>query len=209
MYKRQEINDPFFLATLITIPGFAELESLFEKVDPIRIYRESIDFQVLIANEILQELRVIAKNLFGKIDQEWPIGKGERKLLGTIWFYLSLSGDRNVQRNCVESIAHSSMTISRAALGALKPLDNSLTEEASNLFYNLWKENPVVLDSWFAYEASRPHKRGINVIEKLLSHPNFDWKDTKSWQNDPKAVQYWIKNIKDKRYPDNFTEKTY
>lgn len=44
---------------------------------------------------------------------------------------------------------------------------------------------------------------------RLYTHPNFDWKDTKSWQNDPKAVQYWIRNIKDKRYPDNFTEKTY
>ena len=29
--KSLEINDPFFLATLLTIPGFAELESLFEK----------------------------------------------------------------------------------------------------------------------------------------------------------------------------------
>ncbi len=174
--KSLEINDPFFLATLLTIPGFAELESLFKKVDPIRIYRESIDFQVLIGNETLQELRIIAKNLLAIIDQQWPMGKGERKLLGTIWFYLSLAGDRNVQRNCVESIGHSSMTISRAALGALKLLDNTFTEEASNLFYNLWKENPVVLDSWFAYEASRPHKRGIDMIEKLLSHPKFDWK---------------------------------
>ena len=174
--KSLEINDPFFLATLITIPGFAELESLLKKVDPIRIYRESIDFQVLIGNEILQELRIISKNLLVNIDHQWPMGRGERKLLGTIWFYLSLAGDRDVQKNCVESISHSSMTISRAALGALKPLDNTLTEEASNLFYNLWKENPVVLDSWFAYEASRPHKRGINVIEKLLSHPKFDWK---------------------------------
>ena len=174
--KSLEINDPFFLATLIAIPGFAELESLFTKVDPIRIYRESIDFQVLIGNEILQELRIISKNLLVNIDHQWPMGRGERKLLGTIWFYLSLAGDIDVQKNCVESISHSSMTISRAALGALKPLDNTLTEEASNLFYNLWKENPVVLDSWFAYEASRPHKRGINVIEKLLSHPKFDWK---------------------------------
>ena len=174
--KSLEINDPFFLATLIAIPGFAELESLFTKVDPIRIYRESIDFQVLIGNEILQELRIISENLLVNIDHQWPMGRGERKLLGTIWFYLSLAGDIDVQKNCVESISHSSMTISRAALGALKPLDNTLTEEASNLFYNLWKENPVVLDSWFAYEASRPHKRGINVIEKLLSHPKFDWK---------------------------------
>ncbi len=174
--KSLEINDPFFLATLLTIPGFAELESLFKKVDPIRIYRESIDFQVLIANEIFQELRVIAENLLVNIDHQWPMGKGERKLLGTVWFYLSLAGDKTVQKNCVESVTHSSMTISRAALGALKPLDNTLTEEASYLFYNLWKENPVVLDSWFAYEASRPHKRGIDMIEKLLLHPKFDWK---------------------------------
>ena len=68
------------------------------------------------------------------------------------------------------------MTMARSALQALKPLDSPETEEASNLFYDLWKENPVVLDSWFAYEASRPHKQGINVIEKLLAHPKFDWK---------------------------------
>ena len=174
--KSLEINDPFFLATLLTIPGFAELESLFEKVDPINIYKESLNFQVLIGNKILQELRILAKNLLVNINHEWPMGKGERKLLGTIWSYLALAGDRNVQKNCVESISHSSMTIARAALEALKPLDSPETEEASNLFYNLWKENPVVLDSWFAYEASRPNKQGIDVIEKLLSHSKFDWK---------------------------------
>ncbi|WP_269606265.1 aminopeptidase N [Prochlorococcus marinus] len=174
--KSFEINDPFFLATLLTIPGFAELESLFEIVDPINIYRESINFQVLIGNQILQELRKLAKDLSVNIHHEWPMGKGERKLLGTIWSYLTLAGDRNVQKDCVESISHSSMTISRAALAALKPLDCPETEEASNLFFNLWKDNPVVLDSWFAYEASRPNKKGIDVIEKLLSHSKFDWK---------------------------------
>ena len=89
--------------------------------------------------KFFKSLRIIAKNLFVNIDNEWPMGKGERKLLGIIWFYLSLAGDRNVQKNCVELISHSSMTISRAALEALKPLD-TLTEEASNLFYNLWKK---------------------------------------------------------------------
>ncbi len=174
--KSLEINDPYFLATLITIPGFAELESLQEKVDPINIYRESLKFQTLIGNKIFQELRILSKSLLININHEWPMGKGERKLLGTIWSYLTLAGDRNVQRNCVESISNSSMTLARAALCALKPLDNLETEEASNLFYNLWKENPVVLDSWFAYEASRPNKQGIERIEKLLSHPKFDWK---------------------------------
>ncbi len=174
--KSLEINDPFYLATLLIIPGFAELESLFVKVDPINIYRQSLNFQILIGTEILHELRIIAKNLLVNINHEWPMGKGERKLLGTIWSYLTLAGDLEVQKNCVKLISHSSMTISKSALFALKPLDSAETEEASNLFYNLWKENPVVLDSWFAYEASRPNKQGIDSIEKLLSHPKFDWK---------------------------------
>ena len=174
--KSLGINDPSFLASLLQMPGFAELESLLEIVDPINIYRYSLNFKVLIGNEILKEFRKLAEDLLDKINHEWPLGKGERKILGTIWSYLSLAGDRNVQKKCVKSISHSSMTIARAALEALKPLDSPETEEASNLFYNQWKENPVVLDSWFAYEASRPSKQGIEVVEKLLSHSKFDWK---------------------------------
>ena len=174
--KSLELNDPNFLATLLTTPGFAELETLFEKVDPINIYREVLNFQVFIGNELLQQLIILSKNLLLNIDNEWPMGKGERKLIGTIWTYLTLAGEKNVQKKCVEYVSDSSMTIAKAALGALKPLDSPETEEASNLFYNLWNKNPVVLDSWFSYEASRPNKRGLDVIEQLLSHPKFDWK---------------------------------
>ncbi len=169
-------KDLFFLANLMTIPGLTELESLFKQVDPINIYKESLDFQVSIAMKILEDLKKLSEHVSLNINQEWPMGRGERKILGRIWSYLSLAGDNKVKRNCVKSISHSSMTIARAALEALKPLDSAETEEASNLFYNLWQDNPVVLDSWFAYEASRPSKHGIYFIEKLLSHSRFDWK---------------------------------
>ena len=174
--KSLEINDSLLLSNLLTIPGLAELEPLFEKVDPINIYKESLNFQVLIGNKIHQELRVLSENILVNINQQWPMGRGERKLIGTIWSYLALAGDECIKKDCVEAIVSSSMTMARSALRALKPLDSPETEEASNLFYDLWKENPVVLDSWFAYEASRPHKQGINVIEKLLAHSKFDWK---------------------------------
>ncbi len=174
--KTLESKDPFFLAYILTLPGLSELESLFIKVDPITIYNESLKFQVLIGENVLEDLRRISERLLENINQVWPNGRGERKLLGTIWSYLALAEDAKVKIDCVNSIDNSSMTISRAALAALKPLDCSETEEASNLFYNLWKDNPVVLDSWFSYEASRPNKYGIDFIEKLLSHPKFDWK---------------------------------
>ena len=171
-----KIKDPFFLATLLKIPGFSELECLFEKVDPVSIYKESLNFQVSIGTKILQDLRILSENVLVNINQKWPRGKGERKLLAIIWSYLALAGDSKVKTNCVDLISNSSMTIAKAALEALKPLDSSETEKASDLFYNLWKDNPVVLDSWFAYEASRPSKHGIDIIEKLLSHSKFDWK---------------------------------
>ena len=175
-FEDLKTNDPFFLATLLTIPGLSELESLFEKVDPISIYNESLKFQVSIAIKILKDLRMVSEDVLVNINQVWPLGRGERKLLGTVWSYLAIAGDANIQRTCVESISNSSMTIAKAALGALKPLDINETKEASNCFYNIWKDNPVVLDSWFAYEASRSSKEGIDIIEKLLSHSKFDWK---------------------------------
>jgi len=174
--KSLETKDPFFLATLLTFPGLPELESLFNNVDPINIYKTSLNFKVTVGMRILKDFKILSDHLLKNINQEWPMGKGERKLLGTIWSYLTLAGDIKVKRNCVDSINHSSMTIARAALEALKPIDSSETEEASNLFYSLWKDNLVVLDSWFAYEASRPSKHGIDFIENLLSHPKFDWK---------------------------------
>tara|TARA_B100000945_G_scaffold7177_1_gene5936 strand:- start:389 stop:1540 length:1152 start_codon:yes stop_codon:yes gene_type:complete len=176
LIKNLASNDPFFLATLLTLPGLSELESLFSKVDPLTIYKDTLNFKVSIGVEILEELRILTEKVFLNINQSWPMGKGERKLLATIWSYLALAGDEQVKRNCVHSICNPSMTIARAALGALKPLDSNETKEASNLFYNIWKDNPVVLDSWFAYEASRPSKQGIYIIEKLLSHPKFDWR---------------------------------
>jgi len=174
--KNLESKDLFFLSTLLTIPGFSELEALFEKVDPLIIYKESLNFKVLIAKNTLNELKILLENVFLNINEKWPFGRGERKILGTIWSYLALTGDKKIQRYCVDSISNSSMTIARAALEALKPLDCSETKEASKLFYDLWKDNPVVLDSWFTYEASRPSNQGIDIIESLLSHSKFDWK---------------------------------
>ena len=170
-----EIKDSFFLANLLTIPGLSELESSFTEVDPISIYKECLNFQRSVGIELIDDFISLSEGISVNINKIWPEGKGERKLLGTLWSYLALAGDLQVRSDCLEAINNSSMTLVRAAINALKPLKCSQADEASNLFYELWNTNPVVLDSWFAYEASRSHTNTIDVIEKLLSHPKFDW----------------------------------
>ena len=44
---------------------------------------------------------------------------------------------------------------------------------------------------------------------RLYTHPHFDWNKKETWQNDPKAVQYWLRYVKPKDEDDEFTKKTY
>ena len=41
-------------------------------------------------------------------------------------------------------------------------------------FYERWQERPVILDAWFALQASAPFGTGVARVRALLQHPRFD-----------------------------------
>jgi aminopeptidase N len=53
-------------------------------------------------------------------------------------------------------------------LGGLR-VDQSMED-----FYTKWKDNPLVIDKWFALQASRKHPGGVEAIRKLTEHSAFD-----------------------------------
>jgi aminopeptidase N len=67
-----------------------------------------------------------------------------------------------------------SMTLARAALAALQPWDCQARTLAMEAFQARWLEKPVILDNWFALEASTPFGNAIARAEALLQHPRFD-----------------------------------
>jgi aminopeptidase N len=66
------------------------------------------------------------------------------------------------------------MTLSRAGLRALQPLDCPERHQASAAFHDRWQEKPVILDAWFALEAGAPFGDGLGRVRELLAHPRFD-----------------------------------
>ena len=66
------------------------------------------------------------------------------------------------------------MTLARAALRALLPLEIPQRDQALATFYDRWKAKPVILDAWFAMEASAPRADGLARVQQLLEHPRFD-----------------------------------
>ena len=66
------------------------------------------------------------------------------------------------------------MTLARAALRALQPIDCAQRLQALQVFHDRWQDRPVIFDTWFALEASTPRPDALARVEALLQHPRFD-----------------------------------
>ena len=66
------------------------------------------------------------------------------------------------------------MTLARAGLRALQRVEVPEREQALRAFYDRWQSRPVILDAWFALEASTPRETGLQRVSELLDHPKFD-----------------------------------
>jgi aminopeptidase N len=69
------------------------------------------------------------------------------------------------------------MTESAAALEALGASGSDAFDDALTRFYERWKANPLVIDKWFAIQASSPRTDALARAERLRAHPDFNLKN--------------------------------
>ena len=162
------------LAVLLALPGTAELEALQNPVDPPALYAAQRDWIAELGRQLTHPLQRLLAVSRGDWSQAWPAGQGARSLTGLAWSWLAAAGDADARREALDAVSGSSMTLARAALRALQPLDVEERDLALERFYQRWQEKPVILDAWFALEASAPRRDGLQRVQALLDHPRFD-----------------------------------
>ena len=62
-----------------------------------------------------------------------------------------------------------------AALDALRDMDVPEREQVLADFAERWADEPLVMDQWFAVQASVPGPDTVARAEGLLAHPAFEW----------------------------------
>ncbi len=68
------------------------------------------------------------------------------------------------------------MTETLAALSCLLRAGKGEAELAA--FHEKWRGNDLVIDKWFALQASlAPPERAVETVHRLAAHPDFDWKN--------------------------------
>ncbi len=173
--KNKDINLSL-LSELLSMPDFAEIESQMKNIDPFKIYKTIDELNNLFGAKLKKELYFKLQEIEKNLHKLWPEGKHERKLIETVWKLLLHGNDEEIRRKIIVYVEGNSMTLAKAALNSISRIDCPERQTISNIFFNKWKNNSVVLDSWFSFKASIETDKKTKSIENLFENKFFDSK---------------------------------
>ncbi len=172
-------EDNWLLSEMLTLPSekyLAEQMTVID-VDAIHAAREFV----------LHELAVKLENRFNEIYQELNTQKpyeftlqavGDRYLKNVCLSYLLvLPQHENIGVSQFDFSLSSNMTDTMAALKALVNTESSQKGKALAEFYHKWQHDALVVDKWFALQASSKLPGTLQHVKKLLHHEAFDIKN--------------------------------
>ena len=165
--------DPAFAAEALMLPGEAYVADQMAIIDVDAIHAARRFLRRAIGTALEPELRAAYHRLADtgpyKIDGR-SIGK--RALRNTCLAYLSAAGDTTLA--AAQFGTATNMSDSLAALGDLCATDLPAREEALAAFHARWHKDDLVLDKWFAIQATSSRPGTIDDVRRLSRHADFD-----------------------------------
>ena len=165
-------------SVLLALPGLPELEDAAVAVgaepDPPALFAALLALQQRFGAALAVPLTAALERCTPQWSLAWPAGNGDRLLTGTVWSWRVAAGDAQVAAAAAAAVQGPSMTLARAGLRALQCHPIAERQQALEAFYQRWQHKPVILDAWFALEASAPFADGLERVARLLEHPRFD-----------------------------------
>jgi aminopeptidase N len=171
--------DPALVAEAITLPQESYVAEFIDGCDPELLHAAHHGLQRELAQAHREALlETMANNRDSgeyRIDAE---SMARRRLKNRCLHYLMLLDDAAIGRQCRQQYASAdNMTDSMAALTALVHNGHAAAEEVLADFYARWKDDALVLDKWFALQATSPREETFAVVQRLAQHPDFQIKN--------------------------------
>ncbi|MEO6199336.1 MAG: aminopeptidase N C-terminal domain-containing protein, partial [Sphingomicrobium sp.] len=166
--------DPAFKAEAILLPSEALIADRMDSIDPDAIHDAREDLRRAIGTALGEPLREAYRSGDVKGGDLSPMAKGVRRLRSVA---LGLIAAGDVGEGAALAKAQfdraDNMTDRQGALGILVSLDAPEREPALAGFYDRFWANPLVLDKWFALQASAARTDTAAAVEQLLEHTDF------------------------------------
>ncbi|MGB3317584.1 MAG: aminopeptidase N [Sphingopyxis granuli] len=166
--------DPAFVAEAVLLPSEAFIGDQMVTVDPDAIRRERLALQAAIGEALESEWRAILADPAPPATDLSPAAKGRRRLRGVALAYLAATArdDAPALAFAIFSDADG-MTERQAALATLAHGDSDERAHALDIFYQRYRDNPLVLDKWFQVQAWSLRPDTVDAVRDLARHPDF------------------------------------
>ena len=182
---RNPALDAAFKELVLTLPSETYIAEQLNVVDPQRIHavREAMREQLALALQADWEWAWEQNQDTGGYRPD-PVSSGRRALSGLALQMLCIAARRTgdvvwpgkaYQRFKVAA----NMTDRFNALTALVASGSELAAPALARFHTLFKDEPLVIDKWFALQAGAPDRGGnvLPAVRQLMQHPDFSLKN--------------------------------
>ncbi|KAF0176345.1 MAG: aminopeptidase N [Caulobacteraceae bacterium] len=166
-------QDAAFAALALRAPDLADLIQNAERPDPDRLFAARGVVRAAIAAKLEPRLAALAD-----ADSETPFSPdasqaGRRALKSAALDLLAALGGTHEDRVERAFARAGTMTERMAALDALGQIDGEAFNGALGSFIDMWRDNPLVVDKWFAVQAAAPRADAIDRVRALKGHELF------------------------------------
>jgi aminopeptidase N len=168
--------DQTFKSAMLTLPTEQEIATLIaHNVDPGAIHEAREALRCDIGKGLADLLVDLWDKTEGKVAyRPSPEETGRRSLRYAVLYALAGGDPALGTRLAMKQLAEPpSMTDEIGALSTLITLDVAERDQALDAFYARHKSDHLIIDKWFALQASAPLKGAIRRVRELMTHPDF------------------------------------
>ncbi|MDX3907606.1 MAG: aminopeptidase N [Pigmentiphaga sp.] len=167
--------DAAYRARALTLPSEKTLAEHMSEVDPIALATVRDETQAALGRALAAEWQAAYESHQTPGDYSPdPISAGRRALKNLALTMLNAGGETDAAQQATRQYAQArNMTDRMAALSALVNFGpRSAAQEALTDFYERWQNDPLVVDKWFALQATA-RATTVEAVEGLMVHPAF------------------------------------
>ena len=165
-----------YRAAFLSLPSESDVaQAIGENIDPEAIHTARMTLRAGLG----KSLREILEGIYERSTPAEPYSPdpesiGRRALRQAALGLLSAGKSRfGIAKVKAQARTASNMTEAVGALAILCNLGGDAYEEALARFFRRWKDEPLVLNKWFALQATAPSPDTLKRVKELASHPLF------------------------------------
>jgi len=166
--------DDLMRGELLVLPGEAYLAEQLTIADPGKVHGERQSLRAYLGTQLAAQFLALYERAAKTAFSLDAAARGARKVKTQALVYLAASDPQKAAQIVAQQYdGADNMTDRQGALMVLAGLDSPQRTHKLLDFYNRFSGNDLVIDKWFALQASSLHPSALEHVKALADHPQF------------------------------------